>query len=184
MSASGLQTPPAGLVILAGLPGSGKTTLARGLALRLGGVLLRIDTIEQAIRASSLGAGDLEDSGYRVAFALAEDNLRLGRLVIANSVNPIPLTRRAWRQVARRRHLPALEVEVLCSDAAEHRRRVEARLAAAAEPGLPDWPAVAGRDYRPWPRPPLRLDTAGLSPEAALDRLLGRLPEWLAPAPG
>ena len=38
------------LIIFGGLPGSGKSTIARALALRLGAVYLRIDTIEQAIR--------------------------------------------------------------------------------------------------------------------------------------
>jgi predicted kinase len=40
------------LIILAGLPGTGKTTIARLLARRLGAVHVRIDSIEQAIRDS------------------------------------------------------------------------------------------------------------------------------------
>ena len=40
------------------------------------------------------------DSGYRAAYAVAEDNLRLGHVVIADSVNPWPVTREAWRAVA------------------------------------------------------------------------------------
>ena len=31
-------------------------------------------------------------AGYRVAYAIAEENLRLGRTVIADSVNPIKLS--------------------------------------------------------------------------------------------
>ena len=38
------------LIIFSGLPGSGKSTIARALAQQLGAVYLRIDTIEQAIR--------------------------------------------------------------------------------------------------------------------------------------
>ena len=112
------------LVILSGLPAAGKTTIARGLATQIGAMHLRIDSIEQALRAAGRA---IEDHGYRVAYAVAEDNLRLGRVVIADSVNGWPLTRRAWQAVAQRAGTPALDVEVICSDLNEHRRRVEAR---------------------------------------------------------
>ncbi|MGO6670405.1 AAA family ATPase, partial [Rhizobium ruizarguesonis] len=42
------------LIIFGGLPGSGKTTIARALAERLNAVHVRVDTIEQAIRASGI----------------------------------------------------------------------------------------------------------------------------------
>ncbi|WP_381562023.1 hypothetical protein [Streptomyces eurythermus] len=45
-------------IVIGGLPGTGKTTLARPPAARLGAVRLRIDTIEQAIvHPTPLGAG-------------------------------------------------------------------------------------------------------------------------------
>ena len=40
------------LIALAGLSGTGKTTIARALSRRLGATHLRIDTIEQALRTS------------------------------------------------------------------------------------------------------------------------------------
>jgi predicted kinase len=40
------------LIVFAGLPASGKSSIARALALELGAVWLRIDSIEQAIRES------------------------------------------------------------------------------------------------------------------------------------
>lgn len=59
------QTQPAGvLVIFGGLPGVGKSTLARALAERLRAVYLRIDSIEAGIRASALAPADLMDAGY------------------------------------------------------------------------------------------------------------------------
>jgi predicted kinase len=76
------------LIIFGGLPGVGKTTIGRELARHLIAVHVRIDSIEQAIRASGTVNPSLNDMGYRVGYAVAEDNLRLGRTVIADSVNP------------------------------------------------------------------------------------------------
>ena len=45
------------LVVFGGLPGTGKTTLARQVADRLGATYLRIDTIEQALRSSMAFGG-------------------------------------------------------------------------------------------------------------------------------
>src|SRR4051812_17310242 len=110
------------LIVLGGLPGAGKTTIARRVAAFSGAAYLRIDAIEQALRDSGMLAGDVGPAGYVVAYALAASNLALGRPVVADCVNPLAITRRAWRDVAARAAAPILEVEVLCSDVAEHRR--------------------------------------------------------------
>jgi predicted kinase len=54
-------------------------------------VHIRIDSIEQALRDAGV---TVLDHGYRAAYAVAADNLRLGRTVVADCVNPWPLTRR------------------------------------------------------------------------------------------
>jgi predicted kinase len=115
------------LIIFGGLPGTGKSTLARQLAQELGAVYLRIDTIERAI-ADGDAAAAVDAKGYRVAYAVAEDILRLGRTVIGDCVNPLRITRDAWRSVAERAAVKAVEIEVICSDPHEHRRRIETRL--------------------------------------------------------
>jgi len=148
------------LVVFAGLPGVGKTTIARELARQLGAVHLRIDTIEYAIRESGVLKGTVDAAGYETAYAVAEDNLRLGLTVIGDSVNPLPITRAAWLEVARRAGVPVIDVEVTCSDPIEHRRRVETR--GTDFPGwLLTWQEVVDRDYRPWDRERVVIDTAG-----------------------
>ena len=106
-------------------------------------------------------------AGYRVAYALAADNLRVGRNVIADSVSPWMLTRDAWRDVGLAANARVLEVEVVCSDAAAHRRRVETRTPDIPGLLLPDWAVVTTRDYRPWTRDRLRIDTAVVTSEQA-----------------
>jgi len=148
------------LIVFGGLSGTGKTTIARELARQIAAVYVRIDSIEQAIRESAIGAGQVEDSGYRAAYALALDNLRLGRTVVADCVNPLTITRDAWRGVAAGAGVDAIEVEIVCSDTAEHRRRVETRATDIPGLRLPSWEDVVAREYEPWDREHVIVDTA------------------------
>jgi len=66
------------LIAFGGLPGTGKTTLARLIAREKRATILRIDVIEQALRSSGTLAGGVGPSGYLVAYALAEANLTQG----------------------------------------------------------------------------------------------------------
>ena len=146
----------------------GKTAVATGLAREIGAVHLRIDSIEQALRNSGVDVSGPE--GYEVAYAIAEDNLRLGRTVIADSVNPVDVTRSAWRSVAQRTGTRYVEIEIVCSDRAEHRRRVETRTADIAGHELPTWRQVCERKYEPWDATVV-MDTAGLPIEASVSAL-------------
>jgi predicted kinase len=164
------------LIVLGGLPGVGKTSIARELARLLCAVHIRIDSIELAVRESGVAVVSIDDAGYRVGYAIAEDNLRLGRIVIADCVNPLPITRDAWIEVAKRAKVPAAEVEVECSDRREHRRRVEQRLGHIPALSGPTWKEVLSRDYRPWTREHIVLDTAGRTIEQAVATLQTALP--------
>lgn len=170
------QSTESWLVILSGLPGSGKSTLAREIARRLSAFYVRIDTIEQALANCSLHINPPEDTGYATGYAISEDNLRLGRTVIADSVNPIPLTRDAWRNVAQLAGSVSIDIEVICSDRDEHKKRVETRLTDLPNLVLPTWQEVVERDYMPWNSERIIIDTAGKSVEACVNELLIQLP--------
>ena len=163
------------LIVFSGLPGSGKSTIARGLATKIGAVWLRIDSLEQAIRDSGLVTGPLDDAGYRAGYAVAQDNLGLGLDVIGDSVNPWMLTRNGWRDVGLRAGAQVIEIETVCADLGEHRRRVETRTNEVSGLALPDWQAVIQRDYHPWDRDHLTIDTAENSVNTAVNFILGAL---------
>jgi hypothetical protein len=119
--------------------------------------------------------GSLDDAGYRAAYAVAEDNLRLGHDVIGDSVNPWMLTRDAWRAVGVRAGARVVEVETVCSDEEEHRRRVEARENEVPGLILPDWQAVIGRDYHAWDRDHVTVDTAKRSVATCVELILAAI---------
>ncbi len=165
------------LIIFGGLPATGKTTIAKNLAQQLGATYLRIDTIEQALRDSASAGLQVNEEGYRIAYAVAEDNLRLGRTVISDSVNPIRLSRDAWIDVAHRAQARAVEVEVICSDLQLHRQRVETRSVDIRSLKLPTWEQVVSREYEPWDREHIVIDTAGRSAAESVEELRAALPK-------
>ena len=169
------------LTVVGGLPAVGKTTVCREL-LRLQSISqspgrfptwLRIDSIEQALRDSGeMLPGMPGGAGYYVAAAVARDVLASGGEVLVECVNPLPLTRRLWEETASALGCRFLAVEIVCSDAAEHRRRARQRVGDIEDLKLPDWQEIEHRDYAPWPEADLRLDTARLTAAEAAQAIV------------
>jgi predicted kinase len=167
-----LTVKPPTLYIFSGLPASGKSTLARMLAAHVGAAYLRIDTIEQALR--DLCAFDVQGEGYRLAYRIAADNLTSGLSVVADSCNPLELTRREWEQVASDAGARSVNIEIICSDVREHRHRVETRTSTIEGLRLPTWTEVEGRVYDPWSSDRIVVDTAGRSEAECLAEITSR----------
>lgn len=164
------------LIVLSGLPGTGKTTIAKALVARLAATYVRVDEIEHAIARHVASGNKIGPAGYYVAYAVAASNLKLGNAVVADSVNPVPESRQGWRRVAQAiENTLLLEIEVICSDHVEHRRRVESRAADIDGFVLPTWSWVMSLDYAPWTEPRLILDTAQLGPAEAVAIIEGRI---------
>ena len=134
------------LYIFGGLPCSGKSTLAKNLAKTLGAVYLRIDSIEEAILENGKLVGA---EGYEAAYKLAGENLDIGLSVVADSVNSIEITRAAWRTVANNRRAKYHEIEIICSDKAEHRRRLELREQRSGKIRTITWDDIIKRNHEP-----------------------------------
>lgn len=154
------------LIILGGLPGTGKTTISRALASRRGAAYVRVDEIEQAL--VRCGDPEIGTKGYAVAYAVASSNLLLGLDVIADSVNPVEESRIGWRTVATQINAPFLEIEIVCTDLIEHRRRVEARSADIAGHQQPSWDTVTSQKYATWATDRVLVDTAKLNVDQAV----------------
>ena len=161
------------LIVLGGLPGVGKTAIAREIVARSPSAYLRIDTIEHTLKKMSAPQA-VGPAGYVLAYELASSNLELGMTVVADCVNPLSVTREAWRAVAARTCSALLEVEVVCSDLAEHRRRVDARKADILAFITPTWEDVLHHEYDAWTTPRLVIDSAVVGANEAAKLILER----------
>lgn len=114
------------LLVIGGLPATGKTTIARTLAAQLRAAYVRIDSIETAIGRAEGQAGQANSwelpPGYEVGYDMANDQLRNGLDVVAESVNLLRVSRDAWRDAGLRADARVVEAEIVCSDVAEHLR--------------------------------------------------------------
>ena len=162
------------LVVMSGLPGSGKSSVADALGARLPAVVLSVDPIEAAIVRSGIPQSyETGVAAYEVAAALAVDQLSLGIDVIADAANLEREGQDVWRGVAERTGAPLRVIEVVCRDQLEHRRRFEARrrrLHGFTEPG---WDEVVRRRAAaaPWSGEHLVLDSMA-APESNLTTAL------------
>jgi predicted kinase len=138
------------LVLFSGLPGCGKTTLARQVATTLHAPLLAKDRVQRVLRDHVPGAAPVD--GYRLLLDLADEQLDLGLSVVLDAVFPLAGFRDEAQAVAARHAARFRPVYCYCSDEAVWRARVEARVQY-----VPGWTPV-GWDgverlrafYEPW----------------------------------
>jgi predicted kinase len=144
------------LVVLTGLPGTGKSAVADALGAALPAPVFARDRIEAALWAGGLSA-DLGSgrAAYDIMTALADEQLAVGQPAVLDSVVPTETLRDAWRRVATRHAVPMRVIECVCSDATVHRSRLERR-----RRDIPGWYELSWNDveevasrYEPWRAP-------------------------------
>jgi predicted kinase len=151
------------LLVISGLPGTGKSAVARALALELDAVHLSIDEVEDAM----LGAGLPRDrttgvAAYEAVRAAAEQNLTLGRLVIVDAVNDSVPARHTWINAAEATGTVLFSVVLNPPPDSEHRRRLANRTRGHAHVPEPTWEEVQARaaSCEPWHDGGLFVDSA------------------------
>lgn len=116
------------LIAMVGLPGAGKSSVAEALGRKLNAPVVSVDPIEAAMwRAGVTRDQPTGLAAYVVAEAVADGVLGMDQTVIVDAVNAVEAARGQWRSLADRHDVPAVFIEVLCSDPVVHRRRLESR---------------------------------------------------------
>ena len=166
------------LVVVSGLPGVGKTSIAEIVAARTRSVHLSIDAVEESILACGLpSVWRVGVAAYEAARAMAEQNLRLGHDVIVDAVNDSEPARQTWRTAASRTGAQVEFVYLVISDVQEHERRVNGRDRGLAHVGEPSSSDVQRRrtEYAAWSDAVIEFDTSAQGADHVSDALVARL---------
>lgn len=153
---SGDESTPLGsnfrdvLVVLAGLPGTGKTTIGRLLARRLRAAYLRTDVIAGPMLLEGLTEDSAEAGrvAYGIAREVATENLRAGVPVVVDGVHATHERRALWRGVSEATQTRLVQFEMTLADDVEHRLRVEHRQARGYVG--PTWEQILNLRYDEW----------------------------------
>ncbi|MGO4594453.1 AAA family ATPase [Leifsonia sp. 2TAF2] len=116
------------LVAMAGLPGSGKSTIAEIVAGRIGATVISVDPIEAAVLRAGIDSDQPTGlAAYLVAETMAEQVLLSGHSVVVDAVNAVEPARLQWRDLAQRCDVKLRVVETVCSDPELHEERLAKR---------------------------------------------------------
>jgi len=151
------------LIILSGLPGSGKSAIAERLAERLRLPVFSVDPIESAIiRAGIQRSFETGVAAYLVAEALANEQLKLGVSVIVDAVNAEEEGKDVWRGLAEKHGIELIILQMIVSDRALYKQRIESRVRGLHGFSEVTWAEVEAREkvYTSWKEPTLQLDSA------------------------
>jgi predicted kinase len=164
------------LVVLSGLPGTGKSAIAEAIGKARHLPVLSVDPIESAIlRADVPQSFETGLAAYLVAETLADGYMTTGVGAVVDAVNSTEYARSLWRALALKHEAELRIIVCVVSDRDAHRARLSSRDRGLAS-GEPTPEDVERRrsEWTPWPEPHLQL--SGVDDiEANLAKALGYL---------
>jgi predicted kinase len=175
------MSPDHNLVLVMGVPGSGKSTLSRCVVERTSWVYLDSDFVIDPFYTDTRESADhqlLRPTFYQVVYNIAEQNLRLGNTVLIDSPLVRPIRDPAWwagmQQLVSRAGAGLKVVRCFC-DEQVLRARIEARGAERDRSKLADWPAFLTDQpiRRPIAVDHIEIDTGMEAKEHAAQRVIG-----------
>lgn len=174
VAAPGESRPTA--ILLAGVPGTGKSTLAEALAVRLRAPVFSMDwQLGALVPFGVLRPDNTEPMADLMLTASVARQLQLGLNVIIDETSHLRGTRRRLRDLAEGLGGRFVGVECVCSDETLQRERLASR-----DRGIPHWPATVSWKHvqrmrelwEPWEEPHLVVDSAIDPPDVGLRRVL------------
>jgi predicted kinase len=164
------------LVLISGLPGTGKTVLARKISKRLQIPLFSKDRLQSVLREHDLADRSTAD-GYFLILDLADEQLDLGVSAVLDGVFPMGGFRSAAREIAERNNTKFLPIFCYCSDVSIWNDRMKDR-----EQYVPNWTPVDWSKveriqsiYEPWDP----LTTLFVDAVEGLDKNLEQVLSWI-----
>jgi predicted kinase len=140
------------LVVMTGLPCSGKSTVAYGLAARMRWPVFSVDPIDSAMRVDGIDPEAAGSAAYGVAARLASEQLGVGLSVIVDGCNADKELQDMWLELSGRTGARLDVIECVTAEAL-HRARVAGRVR-----GLERCPEVSWDFVEEMRGPPRRAD--------------------------
>lgn len=160
------------LILFAGMPGSGKTTLARLVARQLCIPIFSKDRVQRVLRDHHLAAENTGD-GYYIILDQADEQLNLGISVILDATFPLDHFRMVASEIAARHAANFCAIYCYCSDDRVWQKRMQDRVHY-----IPGWKPVGWNDvlrmreyYQPWDENAHHVDSL-LPPHKNIDSVL------------